>query len=659
MKKQALLLSFLRFGARRFAFQWVMTMPNKPADNATSPERPAAPAMRAFGRFQLRQLLGKSERSMVWLAHDPRVGQDVMLTLPRVQPHEAAGLEAWQREVGAAARLKHPHLAAPGEIAVQDHWPYVVVDRAYGSTLAEWLVAHPSQSVADQVAWICQALEGLAFAHDAGAAHGDLQFHSLLISEQGTVRVMGLATSSEPAAHPRPGADPVARGLSVAPSDLRAHRERAERDVLAVGLLLYRLLSGQSPLEEPDVSVVLSRMPPGGREIVRLPWSTPRPVPEALRAIVNRATSSQERQRYLNARTLLRALTGWCAVEGNDNGGPLALLLDRLRTVGHLPAMPGVNRRVARIAAAETQRTDELAAQILQDMALSLELLRQVNSTLMQGSQAAGGAAVITVRRAVAMLGVDGVRRASNALRTWPGPLSQGAAAQLQRVIDRVRLAAYAAQALRPPGYDSEVVFLVVMLQNLGRLLVNYHFPDEAEQILQLMRSVPPEPGAEPGTPELPGMSESSASLAVLGVDIDAVGAAVAKHWGLGDEVQQMMRRVAPDRPVRSVTSDIDILRTLASAANEIVDAVHIGNPQRIGATFAAIAQRYARVLGTDAKGLKEALQTARQSLRGGGGNAAQPDAPGAAEGGTHRAMPPEGLGKGLDRGTENLSAAH
>lgn len=601
-----------------------MTMPIKPADTAHAPERStAAPAMRAFGRFQLRQLLGKSERSMVWLAHDPRVGQDVMLTLPRVQPHEAAGLEAWQREVGIAARLNHPHLAAPGETAVQDHWPYVAVDRAYGSTLGEWLAEHPSQTVADQVAWICQALEGLAFAHDAGTAHGDLQFHSLLVSEQGTVRVMGLATASEPATQPRAGAEPPVRSLSVSPSDLRAQRERAERDVLAIGLILYRLLSGQSPLEEADVSAVIARMPPGGREIVRLPWSTPKPVPEALRAIVNRATSSQERQRYLNARTLLRALNGWCAVEGTDNGGPLALLLDRLRTVGHLPAMPGVNRRIDRIAAADNKRTDELAAQILQDMALSLELLRQVNSTLLQGSQASGGSAVITVRRAVAMLGVDGVRRAGNALRTWPGPLSQGAAAQLQRVIDRVRLAAHTAQALRPPGYDSEVIFLVVMLQNLGRLLVNYHFADEAEQILQLMRSVAPPPGSEPGTPELPGMSESSASLAVLGVDIDAVGAAVAKHWGLGDEVQQMMRRVPADRPVRTATNDLDILRTVASAANDVVDAVHIGNPQRIGATFAAIAQRYARVLGTDAKGLKEALQSARLSLRDGGGAAA------------------------------------
>ena len=600
-----------------------MSLPTKPAAAPVPADRGPAVAMRSFGRYALRGLIGKSERSMVWLAHDPRSGQDVMLTLPRGQPADAQALEAWQREVGMAARLQHPHLAPPTEIGVQDHWPYIAVDRAYGVTLGEWLATRGAGSVLEHVQMVCQALEGLAFAHDAGVAHGDLQVHSLLLSDQGTVRVMGLATSggaSVPATEPdKPHAGAAPRGQPADGFDLTTRRARAETDVLAVGLLLYRLLSGQDPLDETDLTRVIRRMTPVGREIVRMPWATQRPVPEALRAIVNRATASQERQRYLNARTLLRALSGWHEVEGQDNGGPLALLLDRLRSVGHLPAMAGVGRRVARVVAAENCRTDELASELLQDMALSLELLRQVNSALHQGAHSADGAAVITVRRAVALLGVDGVRRAANSLRTWPGPLSEASAARLQRVIDRVRMAAHTAQALRPAGYDAEVIYLVVMLQNLGRLLISYHFPDEADQIVQLMRAAPPPPGSEPGTPEQPGLGESAASLAVLGVDIDAVGSAVARHWGLGEEVMLLMRRLPKDKPVRTADSDIEVLRTVASAANEVVDAVHLIDPKRLGASIIAIAQRYARALNTDAKGVRDALQAGRQGLRGSG----------------------------------------
>jgi non-specific serine/threonine protein kinase len=166
------------------------------------PETPAAKTAptRAFGRYQLRQLLGKSDRSMVWLAFDPRASQEVMLTLPRVQPADAAGLEAWTRDAKLAARLDHPNLAHVIEVGVQDHWPYVAVDRALGSTLAERLAATPGLTANEAVGWMIQALEGLAFAHEAGVAHRDLQLHHVLLSEQGTVRVMALAVASAPAA---------------------------------------------------------------------------------------------------------------------------------------------------------------------------------------------------------------------------------------------------------------------------------------------------------------------------------------------------------------------------------------------------------------------------------------------------------------------------
>jgi hypothetical protein len=61
-----------------------------------------------------------------------------------------------------------------------------------------------------------------------------------------------------------------------------------------------------------------------GREIVRLPFLTPRPVPEPLRVIVNRTTDRQERQRYRSARTLSRALEGWLQVRGIEEPGRAA-----------------------------------------------------------------------------------------------------------------------------------------------------------------------------------------------------------------------------------------------------------------------------------------------------------------------------------------------
>lgn len=222
---------------------------------------PASPARtsptRAFGRYELRQLLGKSAGTMAWLAFDSRLGQEVMLSLPRVQPVDAEALEHRVREMKQAARLNHPNLAHAIEVGVQDHWPYVVCDRALGVTLGEWLAGQPPLAPMDATALVGQALQGLAFAHEAGIVHHDLQAHHLLVSPQGQVRLAAFGALEQP-----PAATPSAgdRGMAVAADALRAQRDAAERDVLAIGVLLHQLLSGAAVLDEADISLVIGRM---------------------------------------------------------------------------------------------------------------------------------------------------------------------------------------------------------------------------------------------------------------------------------------------------------------------------------------------------------------------------------------------------------------
>ncbi|MEO7150220.1 MAG: HDOD domain-containing protein [Burkholderiaceae bacterium] len=562
-----------------------------------------------FGRFQLVQLLGKSAAVMVWLAEDPRHRQQVMLTVPRTAPGSGAAIDLWLAEVRQAARLDHPNLARASEIGLHGDWPYVAVDRTEGVTLREWLGSQAAPAPIDIAGWLLQALRGLAFAHEAGVAHLDLQLHSLIVGETGVLRVMALGSAAvaAPGEHDDESRD---GGLAAATRRLRRQRDAAQNDLLACGVLLHRLLSGADVLDEPDLASVIARMPPHGREPVRLAWSTPHPVPEPLRAIANRATSDQERQRYLTIRTFMRALEGWSQAQAPDSAGPLALVLDRLRAAGHLPALPDLTLRVANLVASRGQRTDELAQQVLCDVALSFELLRSVNSAQVRGTQIAGGGAVVTVRRAIALLGVEGVRAAANSLRIWPGPVGPGGAAMLQSMLERVALASHLAQALRPAGYDAEVVYIVTLLQNLGRLLLQYHYADETEQIQRLMQSAT----AADGT-ELAGMSEEAAACAVLGVDGEAIGAAVARYWGLGDELLHMIRRLPTGKPVRKPDTDADLLRCVASAANETIDATRSGDGARGAAALAGIAQRYARVLRINERDLRDALAAARAAL--------------------------------------------
>ncbi|MBX3645365.1 MAG: HDOD domain-containing protein [Rubrivivax sp.] len=570
----------------------------------------AAAALPQFGRFHLHALAGKSRRSMAWRVRDGRAsapGRECFLLLPRVQPADADAALQWEQAMRRAARLKHPALAEPLEIGSWQHWPYVLYDATGLQTLAERTQGR-AMSAPDAASLLDLVLQGLAFAHEGGIAHRDLQPYMVLVDEQDAPRLMGLelGQSTPPGA---PGGMSAERAPRTAMDALQLHAQRAaaQVDVLCMGLLLHQLLSGQPPLGDADIATAAERLPPAGRDLVRLPWNTPLPVPEALRAIANRATDRQPRQRYGSARALARALDGWLQAEGRAGGGPLALLVDRLHSVGSLPASPGNAVRVARLASMDHERTNELALLVLEDLGLAFELLRWVNSAQVRGAQASGNGPVLTVRRAIAMLGVDGVRRAALGLRPWPGPLSETAAQALRALVMAAQRAGRIAQALRPAGYDAEVVYLITLLQNLGRLIAAYHFPDELQQIRRLMQSAPAE---QPDGAEEVGMTEQAASYAVLGADIEAVGAAVARHWGLDDAVLHLIRRMPLSTTPRAIDNDDDLLRAVASCANEAMDALSLPQAGRTDA-LRRVAQRYGRALRIGLRDLQDAVAEA------------------------------------------------
>jgi HD-like signal output (HDOD) protein len=149
------------------------------------------------------------------------------------------------------------------------------------------------------------------------------------------------------------------------------------------------------------------------------------------------------------------------------------------------------------------------------------------------------------------------------------------------------------------------VVHLVALLQCLGRLVTHYHFPEEAAQIDRLMQPVPSE---EEGKPDEPGMGEEGASLAVLGVEIEALGAAVARHWGLDESVLHMIRRFGPRAAVRAIENDDEMLRATACCANEVVDALTLPARQSLAA-MQRVAQRFGRALNLTLRDLQMAAQ--------------------------------------------------
>lgn len=553
---------------------------------------PPKPAVRRLGHFELKALLGKSAASMLWHALDTRTQQESLLLMPRQQPEDA---QAWLGNARLASRVEHPALAVPQEAAVIDAWPYLAYPRSLGLTVDERLARHRLPTPVQTAAWLRDAAEGLAAAHDAGWLFSDLQPFHLLLADDGHGRLIGL-------------------GLLSQPGEARARLQAGmEDDTLCLGLLFNRLLGGHAPLETPDTREVVKRLPPLGQDFVRLGFEATHPVDDALRAIVNRATATSPGQRYLHARPLARVLDGWLDRTRNPEGGAVAQLLERLQRYGSLPVTRPEAVRSVMAGGLEQRHTAQMGALVQQDVALSLELLRRVN--LARRQSGLSGDSVLGLQRAIKMLGMAEVAKIAAGLRPWPGVLAPERVLNLRLALARVHKAADVALPLAPAGYDPEVLRLTVLLQNLGRLLMYYHLPDEADQVQRLMQA--PEPTEAQPHPQ--GLAERQAAFSVLGCDIDQLSFAALRHWGLGEEALQLAQRPPLDAPIHAPHGDLDALRLSASLAIDLVDAVALPEPRR-RRQLEAVTRRYARPLGLSVRDIQLALfpESAQAALQEG-----------------------------------------
>lgn len=547
----------------------------------------------------MRRLLGKSARSMVWEAHDPDLGRPVVLAMPRVAPSGDAALQRWLDDARAMARLSHPNLVPVNEVGMYLRLPFVSYECEEGGVTVAQRLEAGTPAPLEVGRWAVQALEGLAYAHDAGVSHRDLQLHMLRLDERGHLQVLGLSVA------------PMTKAVDAL-GPLQARQEMAERDVLAVGLAMHHLLAARAALDEPDLGSAMERMTPLGDATVRLARELPQPVPEGFRAVINRCLDKLPQQRFRHARTMAKALQEWVPPQPSSLADALPeQLLERVRRHGVLPALPGGAAVASRLLNMERQHVGALAQQALQEPAICLELLRQANSSYVRSAQLEGGGAVVTMRRAIAMLGLAGMQRVVQSQHPWPGPLDPASAQALLSRMERAQRAQRLALLLSPAGFDSEIVQMVTLLQELGSLLVHYHFPELAQQMRVLMA---PRKPASPDERQPPALDESAAARKVLGMELDALALALLSHWGLDAPTFALLHPLPTNQPVQFVGDDA-LLRAVASAAREAVSA-HALPAERFSAALDRVAQRYAAALALDPAKLRRLLREASAAPR-------------------------------------------
>ncbi|MGA8622011.1 MAG: protein kinase [Candidatus Sulfotelmatobacter sp.] len=148
-----------------------------------------------FGSYEILQRLGAGGMGEVYRAKDTRLDREVAiktLSLDRCSQPEA--LSRFEQEARSACALNHPNIVTIYELGQVSGTRYIAMELVDGETVRALLASGPLP-FRKSVAIAAQVADGLAKAHEIGVIHRDLKPENLMVSRDGTAKVLdfGLA----------------------------------------------------------------------------------------------------------------------------------------------------------------------------------------------------------------------------------------------------------------------------------------------------------------------------------------------------------------------------------------------------------------------------------------------------------------------------------
>jgi len=212
------------------------------------------------GRYTLLDELGRGGMAVVWHARDEVLGRSVAVkVLAGRYAGDAQSRARIRDEARAAATLSHPNIAQVYDYGESDEHgrlvPYVVMELVHGITLQQRMRSGLIPPV--QIFRICgQVAAALAAAHADGLVHRDIKPANVMVTQEGAKVVdFGLAAVAGPA---DPEAALFGTPAYLAPERLTGGAVEPASDVYALGVLMYRLLAGESPWTVDSTTQMLS-----------------------------------------------------------------------------------------------------------------------------------------------------------------------------------------------------------------------------------------------------------------------------------------------------------------------------------------------------------------------------------------------------------------
>jgi serine/threonine protein kinase len=263
------------------------------------------------GDYKLLKKLGKGGMGAVYEAHQISLDRIVAVkVLAKELASKDAYVRRFQREARMMIKLDHANILRCFGVGKDKETGlhYLSMELVEGGSVESWRKKRGRFSIGDALHIILKTAAGLQHAHDKNMIHRDIKPESILLTEDGVVKVadLGLAKDTqENVSLTRTGAA-AGTPIYMAPEQARDFKHVDIRvDIYALGVMLYVFLTGMPPFRSDNMVDLVSAKEKGTFDPMRRHNDE---VPSKLDLIVDKMIAKDPKNRYASCDELINDL---------------------------------------------------------------------------------------------------------------------------------------------------------------------------------------------------------------------------------------------------------------------------------------------------------------------------------------------------------------